>query len=562
MCETTLLYLGNNLYGILQRKPFTLDHPLKFDLGDMQRMQLLFTDAATYCMYFEIHKSSDFEQLLRDDEIFEVEEPKPELLLHTHVPDILHPDYLPKGVTIKQEPLDTTSQVISEIISQPAAVARDIKQELLDSASVARDIKQELLDSATQAIVQKHSSTCQINQFIQEHRTVGLRIEDVRMFITADDHATKELSKQVPPAVDKTDDITLPVVMPHTPLKSSDIPARPLLMVTTSPNTNTPEADVSLPVVTAPATHSTLHMVTPTQSNAPVPETTIEHSTDAALGTTQWSRITNKPLEKEPETQHTDVESRYYEVMNPEEDEIYSFSHQDIIARKCKVSLENLTSKDIDNIKEYLKPTAPGSVSGSSSTTPDADSELVKKSRKVSHRPRKQPSKARIHAQKLIRERNKKIVSKKIPMMKVKVTLTTQRKPKQVQPLHRENLDEANADSEDTVIYTPPPTPKPKKPVAKFIFRTLGIKVHRDTAAVEELKKQCTHKFKCYLCKQVYSTTKALNKHFKLEHGGLDCEECGKGFSSPLSLKKHSYMHKLCSHPCRHCDKKFPFKSQ
>ena len=213
--------------------------------------------------------------------------------------------------------------------------------------------------------------------------------------------------------------------------------------------------------------------------------------------------------------------------MNAEEDEIYSFSHQDIIAQKCKVSLENLTSKDIDDIKDYLKPTAPGSDSSSSYTTPDADSEPVKKSRKVSHRPRKQPSKARICAQKLIRERNEKIVFKKILMTKVKVTPATQRKPKQVQPPHRKDPDETNADSEDTVIYTPPPTPKPKKPVAKFIFRTVGIKMHRDTAAVAELKKQWTRKFKCYLCKQVHSTTKALNKHFKLEHGGLDCEECG-----------------------------------
>ena len=269
-------------------------------------------------MYFEIHKSSNFEQLLRDDEIFEVEETKPELLLQTHAPDILHPDYLPQGVTIKQESLDVTSQVIGEIISQPAAVARDIKQELLNSA--------------TQAIVQKHSSTCQINQFIQEHGTVGLCIEEVQMLITAEDHATKELSEQVPSAVDKTDDITLPMVMPHITPKSNDIHATSLPMVTPSPNTNTPVVDVSLPMVTAPATHSTLHMVTLTQIDAPLPKTMKEHSADAASGTTQWSRITNKPLEREPETQHTDVESRYYEVMNPEEDEIYSFSHQDIIA--------------------------------------------------------------------------------------------------------------------------------------------------------------------------------------------------------------------------------------
>ena len=175
---------------------------------------------------------------------------------------------------------------------------------------MAREIKQELLDSATQAIVQKHSSTCQINQFIQEHGTVGLCTEDVRMLITADDHATKELSEQVPSAVDETDDITLPVVMPHIPPKSSDIHATSLPMVTPLPKTNTPVVDVSLPMVTAPATHSILHVVTPTQNDAPLPETMNEQSANTASGTTQWSRITNKPLEREPETQHTDVESR------------------------------------------------------------------------------------------------------------------------------------------------------------------------------------------------------------------------------------------------------------
>ena len=134
-------------------------------------------DLNTNRMYFEIHKNSDFEQLLRDEEIFNVEEPKPELLPETSTPHILHPDYLPKGVIIKQEPPDATSSIIGEIISQPTFVARVIKQELLDSP--------------TQSIVEKHSSTCQINQFIQEHRVTGLHIEDVQTLITADDHATK-----------------------------------------------------------------------------------------------------------------------------------------------------------------------------------------------------------------------------------------------------------------------------------------------------------------------------------------------------------------------------------
>ena len=135
----------------------------------------------------------------------------------------------------------------------------------------------------------------------------------------------------------------------------------------------------------------------------------------------------------------------------------------------------------------------------------------------MSHRPRKQLSKARLHAQKLIRERNKKIVAKEIPATPIKVTLTLQVKTKHVsQPPQREDLVDTHADSDNTVIYTPPSTPnqnKVKKPAAKFIFRMVGIKIHCDMAAVAELKKQQTRKFKCYLCKQEHPTMKALNQH-------------------------------------------------
>ena len=44
MCETVMLYLDNNLYGSLRRKPFTLDQPIQFHLPDIQRMRLLHCD--------------------------------------------------------------------------------------------------------------------------------------------------------------------------------------------------------------------------------------------------------------------------------------------------------------------------------------------------------------------------------------------------------------------------------------------------------------------------------------------------------------------------------------
>ena len=47
--------------------------------------------------------------------------------------------------------------------------------------------------------------------------------------------------------------------------------------------------------------------------------------------------------------------------------------------------------------------------------------------------------------------------------------------------------------SDDTIIYTLPPSPerkKKRKPVAKFVIRTVGLKTHRDTETVKEGNKK------------------------------------------------------------------------
>ena len=90
----------------------------------------------------------------------------------------------------------------------------------------------------------------------------------------------------------------------------------------------------------------------------------------------------------------------------------------------------------------------------------------------------------------------------------------------------------------------------------------VGLKSHKDSAKVLEARNIRCRSFRCYLCQKKFNTTRKLNIHFKETHEGLDCEECGKGFNSPLSLKKHSYMHSACKYPCNVCGKKFPFPSQ
>ena len=61
MCETFMLYLGNNLYGTLRRKPFTPERPIQFHLPDIQRMRLLHRDVKEHKLHLEICMDSDYE---------------------------------------------------------------------------------------------------------------------------------------------------------------------------------------------------------------------------------------------------------------------------------------------------------------------------------------------------------------------------------------------------------------------------------------------------------------------------------------------------------------------
>ena len=61
MCETTLLYLGNNIYGILRRQPFSIERPIPFDLDDMQKVHPLTYNDNNRHMFFERRLNSDYE---------------------------------------------------------------------------------------------------------------------------------------------------------------------------------------------------------------------------------------------------------------------------------------------------------------------------------------------------------------------------------------------------------------------------------------------------------------------------------------------------------------------
>ena len=174
MCETTLLYLGNNLYAMLRRCLFILERPIPFDLEDMQMMRPLHQDLTERHMYFEMRIGSYYETLVHSDEVTPIPDIKPfqeEGSPTTHK-SIFDMDYTLPDIAIKQEPglqASTLHTVIGHIIHQPDAFAKSIKQEIIDNT--VRDI------------TDKHSATCSLNVFIQEHGGASSLRIDVRSLI-------------------------------------------------------------------------------------------------------------------------------------------------------------------------------------------------------------------------------------------------------------------------------------------------------------------------------------------------------------------------------------------
>ena len=52
---------------------------------------------------------------------------------------------------------------------------------------------------------------------------------------------------------------------------------------------------------------------------------------------------------------NTDMLGKFYEVLSPTGDEIFQFSHDDILSNKCNVMLRNLTNDEISEISSSLK---------------------------------------------------------------------------------------------------------------------------------------------------------------------------------------------------------------
>ena len=147
MCETILLYIGNNLYGLLRHRPFSIEWPIPLNIDDIQCMRPLYQDWNTKILYFKKHINSDYELLIWEEEVEDIKEIKPELLPDVAIKNVFDPDYLADFLPIKSEPFDhqEPSNVIGQIIAQPPKIAKDIKHELLDNTTKSIAEKQQNL---------------------------------------------------------------------------------------------------------------------------------------------------------------------------------------------------------------------------------------------------------------------------------------------------------------------------------------------------------------------------------------------------------------------------------
>ena len=89
----------------------------------------------------------------------------------------------------------------------------------------------------------------------------------------------------------------------------------------------------------------------------------------------------------------------------------------------------------------------------------------------------------------------------------------------------------------------------------KGVFKTKTITIRRA---------RDPRMFKCSVCDGRFPSLRELNAHYIQNHRNVNCDICGKAFSTPSSLRKHCYSHidDKEQWQCRTCDKRFLFESQ
>ena len=167
------------------------------------------------------------------------------------------------------------------------------------------------------------------------------------------------------------------------------------------------------------------------------------------------------------------------------------------------------------------------------------------------------PSKNRLRAQDKIKNRNSKL----------KEGLDVSERLKQSYPLFDKKDKKHNAESDeealpgelsdaDTEIYDPPVQPKEEEENVQRCdvkTRTIGIK--------RRYKNGKQRKHKCKFCDGVFDSLAEINTHHKDTHPPVKCPDCKELFNTPSTLARHVYKHRKLRFKCDQCGSSFPFAS-
>ena len=230
MCETLLLYLGNNLYGELHRRPFRILVEPKLNLSEMQATRPLFRDTKEHVMWVVVLRTTDYEPCIRPEEITEITEIKQEtdevnvsLFSDSYAADIkVEPDWSSKPTGIK----------IGHLTISPS--------------NISKEIKQELIDYSPSEILERHSSMCAVSQLVQHSQQPPDMQEHVNPETECDTSDSNETIILDKPSMLQQE--TLLVITPPSKESSQVIPDTSLPVVTEP--VQVVKASETLPVVT------------------------------------------------------------------------------------------------------------------------------------------------------------------------------------------------------------------------------------------------------------------------------------------------------------------------